>query len=306
MSAAVFTEEALQFAGPGESLVGVLSRPAAQTAVHSDVAMVVIVGGPQYRVGSHRQFVLLARAVAAQGHVVLRFDYRGMGDSAGVLRDFEAVSDDISCAIDALLLAAPHVKRVVLWGLCDGASAALLYLHDRQDARVAGLALLNPWVRSQASLAKTHVKHYYLDRLKSREFWRKLLSGQVAVSALTGLWSNLRLAFTGAPAPAAAASLPYQQRMARAWSGFAGAILLMLSERDLTAQEFADVSAADPSFQHALRARPPTRVPLADADHTCSTVAAQRAAEEATARWLAQAFAAPAGSAVPAVPAVPA
>jgi uncharacterized protein len=292
MSAAVFTEEALQFAGPGESLVGVLSRPAAQTAVHSDVAVVVIVGGPQYRVGSHRQFVLLARAVAAQGHVVLRFDHRGMGDSAGVLRDFEVVSDDIGCAIDALLLAAPHVKRVVLWGLCDGASAALLYLHDRQDARVAGLALLNPWVRSQASLAKTHVKHYYLDRLKSPEFWRKLLSGQVAVSALTGLWSNLRLAFAGAPA--AAASLPYQQRMARAWSGFAGAILLMLSERDLTAQEFADVSAADPAFQHALRSRPPTRVLLADADHTCSTAAAQRAAERAAVQWLAQSFAAPA------------
>jgi uncharacterized protein len=302
MSATVFTEEALQFAGPGESLVGVLSRPVPPTAAPSDVAVLVIVGGPQYRVGSHRQFVLLARALARQGHLVLRFDYRGMGDSAGALRDFEAVSDDIGCAIDALLLAAPHVKRVVLWGLCDGASAALLYLHDRQDARVAGLALLNPWVRSQASLAKTHVKHYYLDRLKSPEFWRKLLSGQVAVSALTGLWSNLRLAFTvtGAPTPAAAASLPYQQRMARAWSGFAGAILLMLSERDLTAQEFADVSAADPAFQQALRAQPPTRVLLAEADHTCSTAAAQRAAEDATTHWLAQAFAAPA---VPAVPA---
>jgi uncharacterized protein len=286
-------DEALSIAGLGQPLWGVLSRPLLSAAVASDVAVLVIVGGPQYRVGSHRQFVLLARALARQGHVVLRFDYRGMGDSAGALRDFEAVSDDIGCAIDALLLAAPHTRRVVLWGLCDGASAALLYLHDRHDPRVAGLALLNPWVRSPASLAKTHVKHYYADRLKSPEFWRKLLSGQVATSAVTGLWSNLRLAFSGSAATTRKATLPYQERMARAWSGFAGAILLMLSERDLTAQEFADFSATDPAFQRALQANPPTRVTLADADHTCSTASAQLAAERHTAQWLAQTFTTP-------------
>ncbi len=291
-------DEVLVVAGPDQtSLLGVLSRPlpAPDSAGHkpSDVAVLVIVGGPQYRVGSHRQFVLLARALARQGHVVLRFDYRGMGDSAGALRDFEAVSDDIGCAIDALLLAAPHTRRVVLWGLCDGASAALLYLHDRRDARVAGLALLNPWVRSQASLAKTHVKRYYADRLKSPEFWRKLLSGQVATSAVTGLWSNLLLAFSGSATNTIEAARPYQERMARAWSGFAGAILLMLSERDLTAQEFADFSATDPAFRQALQAKPPTRVTLTDADHTCSTASAQLAAERQTAQWLAQAFTTP-------------
>jgi uncharacterized protein len=284
-------DEVLHITGPDQAtLMGVLSRPLLGQ-VASDVAVLVIVGGPQYRVGSHRQFVLLARALARQGHVVLRFDYRGMGDSAGALRDFETVSDDLGCAIDALLLAAPHVKRVVLWGLCDGASAALLYLHDRRDPRVAGLALLNPWVRSQASLAKTHVKHYYADRLKSPEFWRKLLSGQVAASALTGLWANLRLAWAGTPATSVTSAGPYPQRMARAWSGFAGAILLMLSERDLTAQEFTDFSTSDPLFKQALQARPPTAVTLPDADHTCSSPAAQRAAEDSTARWLASSFA---------------
>jgi uncharacterized protein len=292
-------DEVLTIAGPdATTLLGVLSRPLLGK-VASDVAVLVIVGGPQYRVGSHRQFVLLARALARQGHVVLRFDYRGMGDSAGALRDFEAVSDDIACAIDALQLAAPQAKRVVLWGLCDGASAALLYLHDRRDPRVAGLALLNPWVRSEASLAKTHVKHYYRERLQSPEFWRKLFSGRVAVSAFTGLWSNLRLAFAGAPATAAAAALPYQQRMASAWSGFAGAVLLMLSERDLTAQEFADFSATDTAFQQALRAQPPTRVTLAGADHTCSSAAAQRDAEQSTVQWLAQTFPAPIHAAQP-------
>ena len=48
-----------------------------------------MVGGPQYRVGSHRQFTLMARAFAAAGYPVLRFDYRGIGDSEGESRGFE-------------------------------------------------------------------------------------------------------------------------------------------------------------------------------------------------------------------------
>ena len=39
--------------------------------------MVIVVGGPQYRAGSHRQFTLLARHIAAAGYPVLRFDARG-------------------------------------------------------------------------------------------------------------------------------------------------------------------------------------------------------------------------------------
>jgi uncharacterized protein len=279
-------EETLLFDGPGQTLVGILSR----AAEAGDVGVVIIVGGPQYRAGSHRQFVLLARALARQGHHVLRFDYRGMGDSAGELHHFEQVSDDVAAAITALQSAAPDVRRVVLWGLCDGASAALLYVHQHADHRVAGLVLLNPWVRSEASLAKTHVKHYYAERLRSREFWQKLLSGQVASSALAGFWGNLRLAFAGQPASTEAAAMPYQQRMAKAWAAFAGPVLLMLSERDLTAREFTEFSSVDPAFQHALQALPPTRVSLAGADHTCSSPAAQRAAEVATANWLATAL----------------
>ena len=50
--------------------------------------VLIVTGGPQYRAGSHRQFVLLARFLAARGMAVLRFDYRGMGDSEGAPRDY--------------------------------------------------------------------------------------------------------------------------------------------------------------------------------------------------------------------------
>ena len=79
-----------------------------------------MVGGPQYRVGSHRQFVLLARDLAADGFPVFRFDYRGMGDSEGEFRGFEHVEDDIAAAVEAFRSASPGLREIVLWGLCDG------------------------------------------------------------------------------------------------------------------------------------------------------------------------------------------
>src|ERR1700760_457890 len=117
------TERVLTFDCQGDALVGVLSEPSAPR----ETGVVIVVGGPQYRAGSHRQFVLLARAIARQGFAVLRFDVRGMGDSAGSPRDFENIGEDVDAAIAALMQQVPAVRQVALWGLCDGASAALLH-----------------------------------------------------------------------------------------------------------------------------------------------------------------------------------
>jgi exosortase A-associated hydrolase 1 len=274
------TDTAHVFGCGGEPLVGVLSHPPAA----SDTALLVIVGGPQYRVGSHRQFVSLARSVAAAGHAVLRFDYRGMGDGGGALRDFEAVGDDLAAAIDFLFETLPGLRRVVLWGLCDGASAALMYCHDRRDPRVAALCLLNPWVRSAQTLARTHVKHYYLQRLTQPGFWRKLLSGRIAWSALSGLLANLRAA--RGSAPAAASQAPYQQRMAAAWREPGRPILLILSGDDYTAKEFVEATRADPAWAGALQRAGLDQHTLAGADHTFSDPAAKRRVEQLTADWL--------------------
>ena len=285
---ATVRETAIGFPCGDEQLIGVLSLP---TRPESDAGVLVIVGGPQYRVGSHRQFVQLARAIAAAGFPVMRFDYRGMGDSLGPQRNFENITEDIASAIDAFAEHLPGLRRIVLWGLCDGASAALLYLHDAQkpDPRIAGLCLLNPWVRSDASLARTHVRHYYLRRLRQRDFWVKLLRGAVALQALRDLAANLRAAFGGAAGSAGTRQpLPYQQRMASAWASFAGPVLLLLSEHDYTAREFIDVSRSDPLWRRALGRRPATTVLLAGADHTCSQPSARSTVERTTIKWLAR------------------
>jgi exosortase A-associated hydrolase 1 len=261
----------LSFDCEGQRLVGILAEPA--TGQPAEVGVVIIVGGPQYRVGSHRQFTLMARHLAAHGVAALRFDYRSMGDSPGEARDFLAVDADIQAAIDALLAARPALKRVVLWGLCDAASAALLYLESSGDPRVAGVALLNPWARSAATLAQTHVKHYYWRRLREKEFWLKLLKGGVGLTALRTLGSNLRLARGAGKAKTDSRS--FQDRMAAGLRSFGGPVLLILSGDDYTAREFSGYARSSAAWQDLL-VRPTLDLhEMPTADHTFSAISDQ-------------------------------
>lgn len=275
-------EQAVQFDCAGRTLLGVLHDPAA-AAAEGATGVVVIVGGPQYRVGSHRQFVYLARALASAGYPVLRFDIRGMGDATGSQATFEQITPDVGAAIDALQRCRPDVRRVALWGLCDGASSALLYLHERRDARVAGLCLLNPWVRSDLSQARTQVKHYYTRRLREKAFWLKLFSGRLSAGAVREFWQKLR---TVRQASAPTAELTFQRKMALAASAFRGRLLLILSGDDYTAKEFSEAAAGDPLWAETLARAAASRVELSDADHTFSQPLQRLRVEQATREWL--------------------
>ena len=277
-----FSETSVPFGDPRLFQLGILAKPEtpAQTGV------VVVVGGPQYRAGSHRQFVLLSRALAQAGFAVLRIDYLGMGDSDGKPYQFTNVSPDIAYAIHALQKQVPTLRHIVLWGLCDAASAALLYLHDTQDVRVTGLCLLNPWVRSEASLARTQVKHYYAQRLKEREFWVKLASGKVAASAIKGLITSVR-SMRGTSKPQAVADMPFQEKMLHAWQNFRGSLLLILSGEDYTAKEFLEYTKNDSQWLATLQRPNVHRHDMKDADHTFSDLKHGREVEIATIQWLA-------------------
>ena len=277
-------EQAFSFACAGEPLVGIASIPdeARSTGV------IIIVGGPQYRVGSHRQFILLARSLASAGYPVMRFDYRGMGDSCGDSRSFESVDDDIAAAIDGFVARYPNVTRVVLWGLCDAASASLLYWDARRDERVAGLCLLNPWVRSEASLAKTHMKHYYGQRLLQRDFWKKLFTGKTEVaSSVSGLISNWRLTRQAAGVKGRTKeSEAFQNRMARALRNFNGHVMLVLSGNDYTAKEFLQYATDDPLWSGVFNNPSLARMTLPDSDHTFSSAIWRADVAKVTLDWL--------------------
>ena len=271
----------------GDSMLGIVSMPTRP----SSKGVVIVVGGPQYRVGSHRQFVITARHLASAGFPTLRFDSRGMGDSTGTFRSFEDMDADIGAAIDALIKHAPSVESVTLFGLCDGASAALLYLQKRDDPRVSGLCLANPWVRSELSLARTQVKHYYLQRLLNRDFWKKLLSGGVAASALLDLIGAVRRSLSPSTESAGTSSgsdtRPFQSRMAAIWQRFKQPVLLVLSGDDYTAKEFLVHAEHNGDWQGALNRPNVVRLDLPLADHTFSSGSDLQAFNAGFSDWIA-------------------
>ncbi len=276
-------DEALAFSCEGETLVGVLTRPAGDRACRTGV--LIVVGGPQYRAGSHRHFVEVARELAQAGWPVLRFDVRGMGDSSGALAAFEQQTPDIGAAVAAFQAAVPGLQRIVLWGLCDGASASLLYLDERPDPRIAGLVLLNPWVRAADTYAATQVKGYYARRLLDPASWRELLRGRIGLGSLLDFARTVGRVIASRLRPAAPV-LGFQGRMARAWGRFAGPTLLVLSENDLTAREFVERLQGDAPLAAAAGRPSVQTLHLAGADHTLSSAAAREAHRQALAMWL--------------------
>lgn len=277
-------EEVVRFSCGPAQLWGICARPPAG-ATQQPVAVVIAVGGPQYRVGSHRQFTLLARRLAAAGFPSLRFDCRGMGDSEGGFPGFEHIGPDLHAAIDAARQACPEARKVVVWGLCDAASAAMI--HAVTHADVTGIVAANPWARSEASLAAARVKHYYIARFMERSFWAKLLRGGLDWrSSIGSLWANVKGARALSRTAVASDAQPFQLRMARGLAGFRGRLLLIMAENDLTAHEFLQYTAASPAWRGLLDAANVSRVDVPQADHTFSSRAWRQQVEDATITWL--------------------
>jgi exosortase A-associated hydrolase 1 len=207
----------------------------------------------------------MARHLASAGFPVLRFDYRGMGDSDGEPRSFEAVGADIAAAIEAFYAAAGDaLDGVVLFGLCDAASAALM--HCARERKVRAMVLANPWVRSEAGEAKSYVRHYYGKRLLQGSFWQKLFAGETRILASIRDFSR-KLAASHA---GGAGGSGFIAVMRAGLLAFRGPVLLFQSGRDLTAGEFDDLCADDPDWRSALQAPEIELVRLPDADHTFS------------------------------------
>jgi exosortase A-associated hydrolase 1 len=279
----------LVFDCQGENLIGIVHRPQAP----SDVGVLAVVaGGPQYRAGVGRGMVSLARMLAVHGVPVLRFDYRGLGDSSGEFRGFNHIAEDLQAAVTAFRQEVPELKRVVLWGGCDAASAAMI--HGCNVAGVESLVLGNPWVSSDEIRSAVLRKHY-LKRLGEVHFWQKLI--RLEYNLVDYAMAGVRKVTTGfgrllsprAPSQAAAnvdgGGRP-TDRMLAGLRQFKGPVLFLMSGRSLVSNEFDELVGGDPAWQSVYNRPAIKRLDLPNADQTFSDGDSRERVNQAILDWV--------------------
>lgn len=271
----------------GSRLLGVVHQPANPATVG---VIILIAGGPQFRGGVGRGMVSMARALCTEGVAVLRFDYRGMGDSEGEFAGFEDIADDLQAAADALITQIPSVEKIVLWGGCDAASGAMI--HGWKVPEVSSLVLANPWVYTPTIEAAVRKQHY-LSRLREASFWRKVLRfeydlGAYFGSAVSKLKVKLLNMFSSQDSGSGhdADSGTFVDRMLAGLNRFEGPVLFLLSGQSIVSKEFDELLASEKGWLEAYEREGSKRVDLQDADQTFSTQADRIAANKVISDWV--------------------
>lgn len=267
-------EVTLQFGREGH-LVGTLTLPDERGA---GFACLLPNAGVIHRIGPHRFNVKLARRLAALGVPALRFDLAGVGDSAMPRSSPPYPERMIAAMRDAMDLAEREagVRSFVVAGICSGADNALAVA--AAEPRVVGIALIDGYA-------------YPTFRTSWHRYWRRLAHGPLA-TARVFILRRLRLARrwlgdsgADAPDPGRRAHPPraaYAERMQALVDRGVRVLLIhtgSLLRRYSYARQFQD------GFGNWPFASKVEVVFCPEADHTVTTLAAQRDLLDVLCAW---------------------
>lgn len=219
--------------------------------------LLLVTGGTQTRIGSHRMYERLALVLAGDGWPCFRYDRRGVGDSEGDDPDFRDSGPDLAAAAAAFRRERPGLTRLLGFGLCDGAST--LALHGRA-AGLDGYLLVKPWfVEAEAGEpAAAAIKSHYMDQLLSLGGWKRLLSGSISYRKVLKGLTKIVASRPSSLSREIAASLGKARVPAQ----------LILATRDATAIA-AQAEWSSPAFKD-LRQANPAPVTIDSDSHTFS------------------------------------
>lgn len=169
-----YVEKVVRF-GPSSGLVGILTEPGPGVARAVDAPAVLFWNvGINHHVGPFRFYVDLARRLAAQGFVSLRFDISGLGDSEFGKDDTRSDSErgvgdvqDAMVAVEKVL----GIARFVLIGFCSSVDPA--HALALADERVAGVVYLEAY-----SFPTTGYFLRYPLRFLDTNRWARVLHGK--------------------------------------------------------------------------------------------------------------------------------
>ena len=160
-------ETPFYFSSDAEQLFAVLHEP---TAAKQSLGWVFCHPFAEEKLWAHRVYVSLARDLAKLGYPVLRFDYRGYGDSTGLFEEstVDGQVTDIQRAIEVLQTKCPAVTAIGLLGLRYGATLAAI-VAERTDT-VKRLVLWDP---------VTDLGRYLMEALRANLTTQLVMHGKI-------------------------------------------------------------------------------------------------------------------------------
>jgi len=265
-------EEPVQFRCYDKNLFGILHLP--DNAIDIKSILLMVVGGPQTRIGSHKLYVQLARKLASHGIAVFRFDYEGIGDSEGEWVSYKFAGPSILAALDYLSNRISSSKNIVLWSLCDGATASAVFAASNQH-RVNSMILCNPYLHTEQGRAKTFLKYYYVRRVMEKEFWQKFLSFRISLKESIFSFHDLLKKSKGNSNNGNVLSEEYEieihpEEFIKSILNFRNPIRFLISSDDFTAMQFYDLCNDHPKLKAAVKSKKMSIKIINGADHTFS------------------------------------
>ncbi|MEM2913117.1 MAG: alpha/beta fold hydrolase [Candidatus Bathyarchaeia archaeon] len=160
----------LAFKNQGQQLIGILHIPDELKSGMKAPGILMLHGFTGNRTEAHRLFVHVARSLCDSGYVVLRFDFRGSGDSDGEFEDM-TLPGEVSDAERALafLMRQRCVdrERVGVIGLSMGGRVAAIL--TSLDGRVKFAVLYSPALGSLGERFLSQASKEALEKLNSGE-----------------------------------------------------------------------------------------------------------------------------------------
>lgn len=202
----VITESFLRT--PDTGLFALVTRPADYEPGRSPT-LILPNAGSVCSIGPNRVYVQVARALAASGMAIVRFDLRNLGDSTS--GDVPAANDpypeSASADLGEML---EHCRSMlgstafVLAGLCSGSHTAYHYALANQDADVREILLINPltYYYTPGMSLDNPLQHRtvrnaksYVQSARRPENWHRLLTGRINYRRLAGFALRVTLRF---------------------------------------------------------------------------------------------------------------
>jgi hypothetical protein len=164
-------------------------------------SIVFLTTGTEYHIGPNRLYVPLARSWAAAGHLVLRFDLGGIGDSLpppGAEENLVYPAHDLDDAREAITLVRREAstRRLIVIGLCSG--GWLAFRAALEGLPVDGIVAINPplYLREGPSEIRSANDEDEFNRyrrlLHDPSRWAKALRGRAAYGTFLRLaWGSL-------------------------------------------------------------------------------------------------------------------